>query len=148
LVSYNKERTKTGSAEKRELRKILVYQMEEMVRVWRKLDSKKVHNLHSSPNIIGLNNLRLVRRASHVAYYKKHTSYFSRKTWRDDTTKMNNITELRHHMATRTGLIWHRIRTVVGSCDDGNELPCFVRSDLEVLSFDIAFRTRVIAMSV
>jgi hypothetical protein len=56
--------------ENRVLRRIFGPKRDEVTGVWRKLHNEELHNLYSSPSIIGMNNLRRMRWAGHVAHTK------------------------------------------------------------------------------
>jgi hypothetical protein len=69
---HKKPRTWTNSFDKRPylnwmLRKILGLKRDEVTGGWRKLHNEKLHNVYSSPNIIGIIKSRRMRRAGHVA---------------------------------------------------------------------------------
>jgi hypothetical protein len=53
--------------ENRVLRRIFSPKRVEVMGDWRKLHNEELHNLYSSPNIIGMNKLRKMRWAGHVA---------------------------------------------------------------------------------
>jgi hypothetical protein len=46
--------------ENRMLRRIFEYKMEEVAGKWRELHNEELHNLYSSPNIIGVTKSRMV----------------------------------------------------------------------------------------
>jgi hypothetical protein len=50
------------------LRNIFVLIREEVTERWRKVHSKELHNLYSSPNIIRVFKSRRVRWAAHLSY--------------------------------------------------------------------------------
>jgi hypothetical protein len=53
--------------ENRVLRRILGPKKDEVTGGWRKLHNEKLHNLYSSPNIIRMIKLRIMRLAGYVA---------------------------------------------------------------------------------
>jgi hypothetical protein len=55
-------------AENRELRRIFKCKREEVMGDWRKLHNEELHNLCSSPNIIGVIKSRRMRWAGQVAH--------------------------------------------------------------------------------
>jgi hypothetical protein len=53
--------------ENRVLRRIFGSKRDEVTGAWRKLHNEELHNLYSSPNIIGMIKSRRMRCAEHVA---------------------------------------------------------------------------------
>jgi hypothetical protein len=65
--------------EDRVLRRIFGPKRNEVTEDWRKLHNEKLHNLYSSPNIIGMMKLKRMRWAGHVVRMVRigmHTEYW------------------------------------------------------------------------
>jgi hypothetical protein len=56
-------------------RRIFESKMDEMVGGWRKLHSKDLHNLYSSPSIIGTTKSRSIRWEGHVTHMEKRNTH-------------------------------------------------------------------------
>jgi hypothetical protein len=57
--------------ENRVLRRIFGPKRDDMTRDWRKLHNEELHNLYSSPNIIGMIKSRKMRCAGHAALMER-----------------------------------------------------------------------------
>jgi hypothetical protein len=80
--------------ENRVLRRLFMSKMDEVIGGWRKQHNEELHNLYSSPNIIGMIESRRMRLEGHVARMgenRKHISYWWERQKERDCRENQNV---------------------------------------------------------
>jgi hypothetical protein len=123
--------------ENRVLRRIFGPKRDEATREWRRLHSKELNDLYSSPNIIRVIKSRRMRWAGHVARMGKREVHMG--FWWGDLREGDHLGDtgvdgkiilkciFEKWDGAWTELSWLRTGTGGGTCECGNEPPCCIK---------------------